>query len=283
MDANFIDRLRQDIDAEIEVLMSVATHEVGIRDANAEYKRRRQQVHPELGQLGVRDPNPWRDLWGWYGHYSGVEELRTYQARRDFILALYQPVLDSLDGLEQRRLGSGIRMAPTGWTDVDRQVGALERAYAAASTPEEFRQVGLLCRDLFISTSYVVFDGDKHLPKGVKLPSKDDAKNRLDYAIGGEYGGRNNEELRAMLRATWRFVQPRIHDQTDDQTKAMIAADVTISLVKILGALFPQPTGHQPFPGLPEGVFEEEPPWEPSEDDLRDYLTHMIDEEDLEP
>ena len=69
---------------------------------------------------------------------------RTRPAATSFLL--YQLVLDTLDGLEQCRLGSGIAMGLTGWTDVDRQVAALERAYAAASVPEGFRQVGLLCR-----------------------------------------------------------------------------------------------------------------------------------------
>lgn len=89
----------------------------------------------------------------------------------------------SVQPVEQRRLGSGIARGLTGWADVDGQIAALERVYAAASAPEEFRQIGLLCRALFVSTSYVVFDADRHLPDGAQLPKKDDAKNRLDYAI----------------------------------------------------------------------------------------------------
>jgi hypothetical protein len=133
VESSFIDRLRSDIDAEIDMLMGVATHEVNIRDANDEYKQRRRRIRSELRELTIDDPNPWSDLWAWYGHYSRDSNLSSYQARRMFLLETYQPLRDALDGLEGRRLGTGIIVGPTGWTDVDRQVAALERAYAVAA------------------------------------------------------------------------------------------------------------------------------------------------------
>jgi hypothetical protein len=265
----FIDRLRADIDAEIQTLIDVARNEVGIRGANNEYKSRRRRIRAELREAGLDDPNPWPDLWRWYGHYSGDGSLGTYQARRELVLESYQPLLDSLEGLEERRLGTGISVPATGWTEVDRQVAALHTSYARAHTPEEYRQVGLLCRDIFVSLGHVVFDGAKHLPPGKDPPRGDDAKNRLELAVLAEYGGGPNEKLRALVRSTWDFAQPIVHDRTDDQTKAMLAADATIHLQKVLAVLFPNPTGFLPAETSPDD--EEEPDGEPSLDDLRAY------------
>ena len=62
------------------------------------------------------------------------------------------------------------------------------------------------------------------------------------------------------------------------EMSAMIAADVTISLVKVLTALFPNPTGRDPEDVEP--VYEEEPAWEPSAEDIAYYLATMADEDD---
>ncbi len=270
-DEPFLDRLRADVDAEMQTLIGVATHEVAIRDANEEYRRRRRAIRSELRNLGLDDPNPWPDLWKWYGHYSADQHLTTYQARREFVLDMYRPLLDALEGLEERKLGTGIRPGPTGWTDVDRQVAALERAYARARTPEDFRQIGLLCRDIFISLGHVVFDPEKHLPPGAPIPKGDDAKQRLEYAIGAEHAGKGNEESRALVRAMWSFVQPVVHSRTGDETQAMIAAETTISLQRVIARLFPDPAGRLPEAG------EDEQEWEPSPEDVRWYVEHMIE------
>jgi hypothetical protein len=271
----FIDRLRSDIDAEIEMLIEVATNEVGIRSANDEYKSRRRTIRSELREFGLDDPNRWPDLWRWYGHYSSSADLGTYQARRELVLETYQPLLDALEGLEERRLGTGISAPATGWAEVDRQVAALHSSYARAHTPEEYCQVGLLCRHILISLGHVVFDPEKHLPPGRESPKGDDAKNRLDLAVRAEHGGGSNERLRALVRSTWDFVQPVVHDRTDDQTKAMLAADATIHLQKVLTVLFPNPTGS--IPAAREG--DEEPNWEPDPGDLRAYLEWLTEDE----
>ena len=170
-----------------------------------------------------------------------------------------------------------------GWADVDRQTSALREAYARAETPEEFRQVGLLCRDIFISLGRVIFDPEKHLPKNEPMPKRDDAKKRLDLAMKAEYGGSENEELRGLVRATYRFVQPRVHDQTEDRTNAMIAADATIHLVKVLAALFPTPTdaphAEESAELEPGEDYEPEPDWEPDSEDAAAYM-EWLDEDD---
>lgn len=263
----FVDRLRADIERLKQILMDVAQWDANINDVNDEYMERRRQVRAQLMSLGLEDPNPWPDLWMWYGRYKDDSALQSYQARRELVLNQYQPLLDALENIADRRLGTGISAPATGWTEVDRQVEQLRERYARAQTPEEFRQVGLLCRDIFTSLGHVVFDPDKHLPDGEPMPKRDDAKKRLDVAVAAEHSGKSGEKLRALMRATWEFVQPVVHDRTDDQTKALVAADATIHVVKVLAVLFPSPTGSMQPPDVMKDLDDED--WEPSEDDLR--------------
>ena len=256
-DDTFIGRLRADVDLETDTLMGVAEGRIAIQDANEEYKKRRRGLRSALKRLGLSDPNNWPDLWLWYGRYKDDDELRSYQSRREFIILRYQPLIETLDNLADRQLGTGIDIPTTGWAPVDRQVEQLREMYARADTPEQFRQVGLLCRDIFISLGYVVFDPEKHLSEGEPMPKRDNAKDRLAYAVGAEYGGRSNVELRGLVRATWTYVQDRVHDQSEDRRDAMIAADATIHLVKVLAALFPRPTGKPP-PANDENEYEDE-------------------------
>jgi hypothetical protein len=275
----FVDRLRADIERLQQILMDVAQHEADINDVNGDYKDRRRQVRAQLKSLGLDDPNPWPDLWMWYGRWSKDPDLGSYQARREFVLMMYAPVLDALDNLGSRRLGTGLSVPATGWTEVDRQVEQLRERYARAQTPEEFRQVGLLCRDIFISLGHVVFDPDKHLPERTPMPKRDDAKNRLDLAVAAEHPGKAGERLRGLARATWDFVGPVVHERTDDQTKALLAADATIHIVKVLAVLFPSPTGSLHQPDLNDMDDED---WEPSAEDLAE-LGNFDWDDDYEP
>jgi hypothetical protein len=276
----FVDRLRADIEKQKQLLMDVSNWAANIRDVNDEYKDRRSRIRSQLKALGLEDPNPWSDLWLWYGHYKDNPGLASYQDRRELVLRTYQPLLDALENIGERRLGTGITAPATGWTEVDRQVGQLRESYARAETPEQYRQVGLLCRDIFISLGHVVFDPDKHLPAGAAMPKRDDAKNRLEWAVRSEYRGESGEKMRGLVRATLEFVQPVVHDRTHDRTKAMIAADATVHLVKVLAALFPSPTGKPP---TDEDDEHEDYDWEPSEDDWREYLESAITDEELSP
>jgi hypothetical protein len=276
-DDTFIERLRVDIEAEKQTLMDVAQFSAQIQDVNDEYKARRRTIRSSLKKLGLDDPNEWEDLWLWYGHYSDPNNfLNTNQYRREFVIETYSPLMAALENLEDRQLGTGIDMPETGWTQVDRQVAQLRISYARAETPEEFRSVGLLCRDIFVSLGHVIFDPEKHLPKGESMPKRDDPKNRLDYAVVTEFSGGANEKLRALIRSTWSFVQPRVHDQTEDRRDAMIAADATIHLVKVLAAMFPNPTGWL-APEQPEFEpgedFVPQPDWEPDPEAMGDYLS----------
>ncbi len=62
--------LRTLIDAQGALMIAIATGGPTIESRQAEYVARRAEIRGELRALRLDDPNPYRDLWAWYGHYS---------------------------------------------------------------------------------------------------------------------------------------------------------------------------------------------------------------------
>src|SRR5439155_21146000 len=108
------------IDAQKSLMIAVATGGPRIQQKNAEYCDRRRTITRALQEAGRADPNPFADLWEWYGRWSSGD-LPTYQSRREFIGKLYQPLLESLAGLGAPS-PSEPDAEPTGWAKVDRAV-----------------------------------------------------------------------------------------------------------------------------------------------------------------
>jgi len=53
------------IEAQIDLMISVATGGPRIQAKNVEYKERREDIRGRLQSLGRDDPNPFADLWAW--------------------------------------------------------------------------------------------------------------------------------------------------------------------------------------------------------------------------
>src|SRR5438876_12161253 len=107
-----------EIEAQKAVMMAVATGGPRIDSVNVEYIERRRRIGDELAKRRLDDPNPYTDLWRWYGKWSSGD-LPSYASRRTYIAELYAPLIDRV-----RRggvvVGSELFEAPTGWAKVDR-------------------------------------------------------------------------------------------------------------------------------------------------------------------
>jgi len=84
-----LDRLRA-------TMISVATGGGRIDDAQEEFGHSFDSVAAELSNRGIENPLPFRDLWQWYGHWSGTEDLKTYQARRKYVATLFDPLVRTI-------------------------------------------------------------------------------------------------------------------------------------------------------------------------------------------
>jgi hypothetical protein len=80
-DVTTIDGLVQELEAQSQLLISVATGGPRIDAVQGDYQRRRQRVVPALQRRGLEYPFPWPDLWQWYGHWSA--NLGSYASRQD--------------------------------------------------------------------------------------------------------------------------------------------------------------------------------------------------------
>jgi hypothetical protein len=192
--------LRTEIEQQKALMVAVATGGPRIDDKQREYVRRRQNIGEELRRRGFPDPNPHRDLWSWYGHWSA--NFGSYYERRVYVNELYESLLDALDHLDERHLGTDLEPAETGWVRVDDQLGQLRERYAVARTEEDFQAIGLLCRDLFRSLSEATFE-DSHVPARAATPGPADSVARLHLVVDAYAPGEGNREIRKVTKATF--------------------------------------------------------------------------------
>ena len=113
------DELIKEIEGQRQLMIAVSTGGPRIQEVNGEYIGRRDRIRSALERHGLRDPNPYTDLWAWYGKWSSGD-LPTYQSRRQFISELCAPLVERLRrGLQAQ--GAEIFVEPT--IDYSRQQG----------------------------------------------------------------------------------------------------------------------------------------------------------------
>ncbi len=248
------EELQQAISDQKDLMVAVATGGPPIRDRNTEYQRRRREIRAELRERGLEDPNPHRDLWAWYGRWS--TELGTYAARRQYVSDLYGPLLDALDDLEERTLGTDLQLPETGWGRVDHQLAQLRERYATAESVEDFQAVGLVCRDLLRSLADATFE-DAFVPEGRETPGPADAVARLEYVIDAYAPGAANREVRKTVKSHLDLANAVQHDRDATLLDATIIAEASMTTANLIRALVVGP-----------GEVAED---EDSEDDPRDW------------
>jgi hypothetical protein len=226
------DELIAAIEAQRALMIAVATDGPRIQAVDGEYIERRGVIARGLDERDLRDPNPYSDLWAWYGKWSSGD-LPRYGARRDFIRQLYDPMMEEL------RSGPAIRVMEqaTGWERVDRGVDQIRRQLRSAKAPEQFQAVGLVCREVLISLGQEVYDPGRHgLVDGV-APSSGDAKRMLAAFIAAELAGSANEVARKHAKAALDLANRLQHERTADFRDAALCAEATISVANIVAVI----------------------------------------------
>jgi hypothetical protein len=156
-----INGLIRAIEQQRALMVAVSTGGPRIDDVNTEYTKRRSRISRALAEQGIENPNPYDDLWQWYGKWSSGD-LPTYQSRREYISGLFASLIDRLNAPPSA--GTPLPVEPTGWVRVDRTLGKVRQQLEAAKDQEDFQQVGLLCRELLISLAQAVHDSERHPP-----------------------------------------------------------------------------------------------------------------------
>jgi hypothetical protein len=149
---------------------------------------------------------------------------------------------DEISGLEiysGRKIGQELRVfdQPIGWGKVDRQVQSAQFLLGRAENVEEFQSIGLICRELLISTAQAVYDREKHTSTDGKEPSNADSKRMLDAFIVGELEGPEKKEARALVRAAVNLANQLQHQRTASFQHAALCTEATFSVINIVAIL----------------------------------------------
>lgn len=220
-----------EIERQRSLMIAVATGGPRINHVNDQYRERRQLIRAGLRERGLEDPNPYRDLWEWYGKWSS--DLAGYQSRREYVTELYAPLLNRLESGEFAARDAEL----TGWARVDREVSQIREQLARADSEEEYQTVGLLSRETLISLAQEVFDPETHETVDDVEPSKTDAKRMLQAVIAAELAGGSNEAARRHVRASLSLANDLQHRRTATFREAALCTEATISVVHCIGII----------------------------------------------
>jgi hypothetical protein len=230
-----ISQLISDIQNQKDIMIAVSTGGPRIQHKNSEYQERRLKIREGLVFFGLRDPNPYSDLWQWYGKWSSGD-LPTYQSRRNYIANLYE---DLLNILEQKKHGKTSEPPNilTGWTRVDRSIDAIRIRLDTATNEEEFQMIGLLCREALISLAQAVYNPSKHSGNDGVVISETDAKRMLERYFAAELTGHGNETARKHARASLDLANELQHKRTAGFRDAALCAEATRTVINIVAII----------------------------------------------
>jgi hypothetical protein len=227
---SLVEQLRPLVDLERDLMTAVATGGPRIDFVNHEYVQRREQIRELLEKLGLEDPNPYPDLWVWYGKWS--RDLPTYQGRRAYLRTLFAPLYAAMEGLKRERVGSELPESEvTGWAAVDGQVAQLRRRLATGTTSEDVQAVGLLCRDIMVTLADACHDPAVHGDVGAS------AVDRLNAVVDHIASGGENERLRKLLKATLDYANVVQHRRQGRSVEAGLVAEATVAAVNLMRRL----------------------------------------------
>lgn len=216
------------------VMTSVSTGGPRIQVVNQEYKERYGKAHKTLERLGLQNPNPYHDLWDWYGKWS--TDFPTYRERRAYIREMFSSLLQTLEGTEEPEIIS-VTVDLTDWERIERSVQEIKTRKSEAKTEEQCQVVGHLCRETIITLAQAVFDPEKHPVLDKTKVSKTDAKRMLEAYIAIEFSGTSNAKLRKYAKATLDLASDLTHKRTATREDVSICTAATLSLINLIGTI----------------------------------------------
>ncbi|MEU4291044.1 hypothetical protein AB0E63_22705 [Kribbella sp. NPDC026596] len=194
-------------------------------------------------RIGVSDFDlPFRDYSSFKSFWLRNDGYGSWQARRDLLNSLIDPLHDRLIVLESQSLDSSLAQpisprSTTGWARVDEEVLELRRHFQIARTAQDYRNVGNDCVIVIETLSRQVYDPAVHLREGEQVPPVTMTKARIERFIEDAAPGSGQADLRKLARAAIEFAQSVKHSATGTRRDAGIAADAVILLANLLRRL----------------------------------------------
>ncbi len=195
-----------------------------------------------LERIGIRLDLPFSDYQTFRSHWVANGAYGSWQARRDILNELFEPVHLALTRLEdneiQSTLAKPITSHPgTGWSRVDAEINELRRHFGSARSEQDYRNIGNDCNAVLERLSEAVFDPERHLQEGEEVPPVANTKQRLGRFVDTAAAGSANSEVRKAARAVIELAQAVKHQSAPSRRDAGIAADSVILLANIMRRL----------------------------------------------
>lgn len=197
-----------------------------------------------LKRLGVATfEMPFRDFESFRKYWRRNDGHGSWQARRDMIERIFEPLHELLDQRETASmswtLATPISPRPvTGWPRVDEEIAELRRHFNAATSQQDYSNLGNDCIAVLEALSAVVYIHSKHGEAGKDEPSVASTKARFDRFIEVELQGSENSYLRKLARASIELAQAVKHRRdTATRRDAGIAADSVILVANMFRRL----------------------------------------------
>lgn len=212
------------------------------RTSEDDIRRILQACRLLLKRIGVRLDLPFRDFRTFKHHWLANDAYANWQARRNILNDLFEPAHRELAQREDNEIASVLARPVTthpgtGWSRVDEEINELRRHFAAARSPQDYRNVGNDCVAVLERLSEAVFDADRHLQSGQDVPPVSRTKIRIGAYVERASAGPANAEIRKVARAVIELAQAVKHRDTPTRRDAGIAADSVIQLANILRRL----------------------------------------------
>ena len=188
---------------------------------------------------------PFSDFSGFRSHWHSNGAQGSWQARRDILRPLFEPPLVFLEDLQDAMLSkaNGNTLLPiphdfnATWVKVDEEIQSLKRNFAAARSPQEFRNVGNDCVAVLIRLGTLVYTDEIHASYGDEMPPTDASKMRLDRYVEQKLIGPTNASLRSLSRKIIEVSQATKHDLDGSRLRTAIATDAVIMLANLLRSI----------------------------------------------
>jgi hypothetical protein len=199
-------------------------------------------------RIGLRDLDiPFRDYGSFKSYWLRNDAYGSWQARRDLLNAIFDPIHDRLIELESGIVQSSLPqpVSPrgrTGWGKVDEELTEMRRHFELAQTPQDYRNIGNDSVAVIEALSRQVYDPGRHLRQGETEPQVGKTKQRLERFVEDALPGPENATPRRLVRATIDMAQEVKHSDTPTRREAGLAADAVILLANLLRRLDDQST-----------------------------------------
>jgi hypothetical protein len=197
-----------------------------------------------LDRLGVPHDIPWRDYDSFKAFWikNGAAGTGGYAARRAILLEIFEPIHAELERLQGQALSSSlaepISSRPlTGWAKVDIEVSELRRCFRAATSPQDYRNVGNLAMGVLDALNRTVYDPKAHVADGDQPLPLNRSKDRVGAFVRAQAPGGDNKSLRGLVNAAIEFAHSVKHSETPSRRDAGIAGDGAILLANMLRRL----------------------------------------------